>query len=114
LNINGDFTVEGGSVNLDLSNFEIGKGKAKDIPILTADKIKGKFDQVAAEVCKDTVKYKEGQLLASIKAGLLLFWFLHIKKAEGSVYPFSSSRFIGTPMEWFLFHHVLSCIYFSF
>lgn len=68
VNVDGLAYLEGGKLNLDLANYEIEKGKEKDIVLMTADKIKGKFDQVTAEGYKVTVKYKDGQVLASIKA----------------------------------------------
>lgn len=68
VNVDGLAYLEGGKLNLDLANYEIEKGKEKDIVLMTADKIKGKFDQVTAEGYKITVKYKDSQVLASIKA----------------------------------------------
>ncbi|WNS79532.1 phosphatase PAP2 family protein [Domibacillus sp. DTU_2020_1001157_1_SI_ALB_TIR_016] len=66
VNVDGLLYLDGGDLNLDLSNYEI--GKAKDITLVTADKVKGKFDNVTASGYKVTVKYKGNSVIASIKA----------------------------------------------
>ncbi|MCI2255819.1 phosphatase PAP2 family protein [Domibacillus sp. PGB-M46] len=66
VNVDGLLYLDGGDLNLDLSDYEI--GKAKDITLVTADKVKGKFDNVTASGYKVTVKYKDNSVIASIKA----------------------------------------------
>jgi len=66
VNVDGLLYLDGGDLNLDLSNYEI--GKAKDITLMTADKVKGKFDDVTASGYTVTVKYKDNSVIASIKA----------------------------------------------
>ncbi|WP_046176596.1 S-layer homology domain-containing protein [Domibacillus indicus] len=66
VNVDGLVYLDGGNLNLNLSNYEI--GKAKDITLMTADKMKGKFDSVTASGYKVTVKYKDNSIIASIKA----------------------------------------------
>ena len=66
LNVDGMLYLDGGELNLDLSNYEV--SKAKDITLMTADKVKGKFDKVTAEGYKVTVSYKDNKVTAKIKA----------------------------------------------
>lgn len=68
VHVDGMLYLDGGSLDLDLSNYEIGDGKVKDITLMTAGKINGKFDQVTADGYKVTVKYKDNKVIASIKA----------------------------------------------
>lgn len=66
LHVDGLLYLEGGTLDLDLSDYEI--GKAKDITLLTAGKLTGKFDHVTSDGYKVTVKYKDNKVIAHIKA----------------------------------------------
>lgn len=66
VNVDGLLYLDGGNLNLDLSNYEA--EKTKDITLITADKVKGKFDHVTADGFKVTVKYKGNRVIASIEA----------------------------------------------
>jgi autotransporter-associated beta strand protein len=66
VNVDGLLYLDGGNLNLDLSNYKI--DKAKDITLMTAHKVKGKFDNVTADGYKVTVKYKDNSVIVNIKA----------------------------------------------
>jgi autotransporter-associated beta strand protein len=66
LNVDGLLYLEGGDLNLDLSNYEI--EKVTNITLMTADKVKGKFDNVTADGYKVTVTYRNNSVVAHIKA----------------------------------------------
>ncbi|QGH32752.1 phosphatase PAP2 family protein [Gracilibacillus salitolerans] len=66
LNVDGLLYLDGGDLNLDLSNYEI--DKAANITLMTADKVKGKFDNVTADDYKVTVTYNNNSVVAHIKA----------------------------------------------
>jgi autotransporter-associated beta strand protein len=66
LNVDGLLYLDGGDLNLDLSNYEIEKGT--NITLMTADKVKGKFDHVTADGYKVTVTYRNNSVVAHIKA----------------------------------------------
>ncbi|WP_232328937.1 phosphatase PAP2 family protein [Metabacillus litoralis] len=66
LNVDGLLYLDGGDLNLDLSNYEIEKGT--NITLMTADKVKGKFDNVTAYGYKVTVTYRNNSVVAHIKA----------------------------------------------
>jgi autotransporter-associated beta strand protein len=66
LNVDGLLYLDGGDLNLDLSNYEIEKGT--NITLMTAGKVKGKFDNVTADGYKVTVTYRNNSVVAHIKA----------------------------------------------
>ena len=66
LNVDGLLYLNGGDLNLDLSHYELEKGT--NITLMTADKVKGKFDHVTADGYKVTVTYRNNSVLAHIKA----------------------------------------------
>ncbi|MGQ4667032.1 phosphatase PAP2 family protein [Metabacillus halosaccharovorans] len=66
LNVDGLLYLDGGDLNLDLSNYELEKGT--NITLMTADKVKGKFDHVTADGYKVTVTYRNNSVVAHIKA----------------------------------------------
>jgi len=66
LNVDGLLYLDGGDLNLDLSNYKIEKGT--NITLMTADKVKGKFDRVTAEGYKVTITYRNNSVVAHIKA----------------------------------------------
>ena len=66
LNVDGLLYLDGGDLNLDLSNYEI--DKATDITLMTADKVQGTFDHVTADGYDVTVTYRDNSVVAHIKA----------------------------------------------
>ncbi|TWT05864.1 phosphatase PAP2 family protein [Planomicrobium sp. CPCC 101079] len=66
VDVEGLVYLEGGNLNLDLSDYEIEKGN--NITLMTADKVKGKFDSVTADGYKVTVTYRNNSVVAHIKA----------------------------------------------
>jgi len=66
LNVDGLLYLNGGDLNLDLSHYELEKGT--NITLMTADKVKGKFDHVTADGYKVTVTYRNNSVVAHIKA----------------------------------------------
>ncbi|MCF6411962.1 phosphatase PAP2 family protein [Pseudalkalibacillus salsuginis] len=66
LNVDGLLYLDGGDLNLDLSNYEI--EKATNITLMTADKVKGKFDNVTADGYRVTITYRNNSVVAHIKA----------------------------------------------
>ncbi|TWT05568.1 phosphatase PAP2 family protein [Planococcus sp. CPCC 101016] len=66
VNVEGQLYLDGGDLNLNLSNYEIKKGN--NITLLTAGKLKGKFDQVTADGYKVTVTYRKDSVVAHLKA----------------------------------------------
>ncbi|WP_226530246.1 phosphatase PAP2 family protein [Metabacillus niabensis] len=65
LTIDGLLYLDGGNLNLDLSNYELEKGT--NITLMTANKVKGKFDHVTADGYKVTVTYRNNSVVAHIK-----------------------------------------------
>lgn len=66
LHVDGLLYLDGGDLNLDLSNYEIDKDT--NITLITADKVQGKFDNVTADGYKVTVTYRDNTVVAHIKA----------------------------------------------
>ncbi|MDQ0232894.1 phosphatase PAP2 family protein [Metabacillus malikii] len=66
LNVDGLVYLDGGDLNLDLSNYEI--DKAANITLMTADKVNGKFDHITADDYEVTVTYNEDSVVAHINA----------------------------------------------
>ena len=66
LNVDGLLYLDGGDLNLDLSNYEI--DRVTNITLITADKVQGKFDNVTADGYKVTVTYRGNSVVAHIKA----------------------------------------------
>ncbi|WP_275669638.1 phosphatase PAP2 family protein [Metabacillus litoralis] len=66
LSVDGLVYLDGGDLNLDLSNYEI--DKATDITLMTADKVEGKFDNVTADDYEVSVTYNNNSVVAHIKA----------------------------------------------
>lgn len=66
LNVDGLVYLDGGDLNLDLSNYEI--DKAANITLMTADKVNGKFDNITADDYEVTVTYNENSVVAHINA----------------------------------------------
>ena len=65
VNVDGLLYLDGGNLNLDLSNYEAEKGN--NITLMTADKVKGKFNSVTADGYKVTVTYRNNSVVAHIK-----------------------------------------------
>ncbi|MCG3420895.1 phosphatase PAP2 family protein [Oceanobacillus jordanicus] len=66
LNVDGVVYLDGGDLNLDLSNYEI--DKAANITIMTADKVEGKFNNVTADDYEVNVTYDNNNVVAHINA----------------------------------------------
>lgn len=67
MKVDGQVYLGGGTLNLDLSDYNVGK-KTKSITLVTADKVKGKFNQVTADGYKVKLKYTKNSVIAEIKA----------------------------------------------
>ncbi|MFC4403650.1 S-layer homology domain-containing protein [Gracilibacillus xinjiangensis] len=66
LNVDGLVYLDGGNLNLDLSNFEV--EDVKDFTLITANKVKGKFDNVTANGYNVSVTYEDNSVIAHIEA----------------------------------------------
>ncbi|MDL4841958.1 phosphatase PAP2 family protein [Aquibacillus rhizosphaerae] len=66
LNVDGLLYLDGGDLNLDLSNYEI--DKAANITLMTADNVKGEFDNITADDYEVTVTYNNNSVVANFKA----------------------------------------------
>ncbi len=66
VNVDGLLYLDGGDLNLDLSNYEIDKDET--ITLMTADKVNGTFDSVTADDYEVTVTYDNNSVIAHIKA----------------------------------------------
>ncbi|RKL65256.1 hypothetical protein CR203_21520 [Salipaludibacillus neizhouensis] len=66
LNVDELLYIDGGDLNLDFSNYEI-EG-AQDMTLMTANKVKGKFDNVTAYGYNVTVTYEDNSVIAHIEA----------------------------------------------
>lgn len=66
LHADGLLYLDGGNLNLDFSNYEI-EG-AQDITLMTANKLKGEFDNVTATGYNVTITYEENSVIAHIEA----------------------------------------------
>ena len=66
VHVDGLLYLDGGDLNLDLSNYKIDKDT--NITLITADKLQGKFDNVTADGYKVTVTYRDNSVVAHIKA----------------------------------------------
>lgn len=66
LNVGRKLYIDGGSLNLDLSNYKI-EG-SKDITLITANGITGEFDSVTADGYNVTVTYEKGRIIAHVAA----------------------------------------------
>ncbi|WP_235988942.1 phosphatase PAP2 family protein [Aquibacillus kalidii] len=66
LNVDGLLYLDGGDLNLDLSNYEI--DKAANITLMTADQVKGNFDNITADDYEVTVTYNNNSVVAHIQA----------------------------------------------
>lgn len=66
INVNRMLHLEGGSLNLDFSNYKI-EG-SKDITLITARGVKGQFDRVTADGYDVTVTYEEDRVIAHVVA----------------------------------------------
>ncbi|MBT2282372.1 S-layer homology domain-containing protein [Paenibacillus polymyxa] len=66
LNVGRKLYIDGGSLNLDLSNYKI-EG-SKDITLITANGITGEFDSVTADGYDVTVTYEKGRVIAHVVA----------------------------------------------
>ncbi|MFC4387130.1 phosphatase PAP2 family protein [Gracilibacillus marinus] len=65
VSVDGMLYIDGGNLNLDLSDYSI--NQSKEITLLTADKLKGTFDNVTAEGYDVTVTYHDKSVVATIK-----------------------------------------------
>lgn len=66
VNVDGLVYLDGGDLNLDLSHYEI--DKEATITLMTADKVNGTFDNVTADDYEVTVTYNNNSVVAEIKA----------------------------------------------
>ncbi|SFM41984.1 LPXTG-motif cell wall anchor domain-containing protein [Gracilibacillus orientalis] len=66
LNVDGLVYLDGGDLNMDLSNYEIDKDTT--ITLMTADKVEGKLDSVTADDYEISVTYDDNSVVAHIKA----------------------------------------------
>ncbi|MFP7478487.1 phosphatase PAP2 family protein [Terribacillus saccharophilus] len=66
LHADGQLYLDGGDLNLDLSDYEL--NKAGDITLMTADKVNGEFDNITADGHEVTVTYNENSIVAHIGA----------------------------------------------
>jgi hypothetical protein len=66
VNVGKKLYLDGGSLNLDLSNYKI-EG-SKDITLITAGVIKGEFDQVTADGYDVQVTYEKDRIIAHVAA----------------------------------------------
>ncbi|UOQ83431.1 phosphatase PAP2 family protein [Gracilibacillus salinarum] len=64
LNIDGQIYLDGGDLNLDLSDYEI--DQSADITLMTANQVKGTFDNVTAGVYDVSVTYNNDSVVAHI------------------------------------------------
>ncbi|UOQ49857.1 phosphatase PAP2 family protein [Gracilibacillus caseinilyticus] len=64
INVDGQLYLDGGNLDLDLSNYEM--DKAANITLMTADKVKGKFDNVTADDYEVTITYNNNSVVAHI------------------------------------------------
>ncbi|WP_112179764.1 phosphatase PAP2 family protein [Paraliobacillus zengyii] len=66
LNVDGLLYLDGGDLNLDLSNYEM--DKAADITLMTAGDVSGQFDNITADDYEVTVTYNNNSVVAHVKA----------------------------------------------
>ncbi|MFP7494581.1 phosphatase PAP2 family protein [Terribacillus saccharophilus] len=66
LHADGQLYLDGGDLNLDLSEYEL--NKAEDITLISADKVNGEFDNVTADGYDVTITYNENNVMAHIEA----------------------------------------------
>ncbi|WP_282155178.1 S-layer homology domain-containing protein [Cytobacillus gottheilii] len=66
MDVDGIAYLDGGNVNLDLSNYEVGNGTS--FTLLTADDVIGKFDSVTAEGYDVNVTYQPNSITVHLEA----------------------------------------------
>ncbi|MNI98058.1 hypothetical protein D3C73_1568260 [compost metagenome] len=66
INVGKKLYLDGGTLNLDLSNYKI-EG-SKDITLITANGINGEFDRVTADGYEVTVSYEDNRVIAHVVA----------------------------------------------
>lgn len=66
INVNNTLYIDGGNLELDFSKDEV--EKSKEITLITANKVVGKFDNIRADGYNVSITYEEDRIIAHIKA----------------------------------------------